>query len=111
MKNLFDYDKLLDFLRKNTAVAKGSIRIYYLDKHRKNDGGVPEYQIRVTFNLEGAKKPANSMMMGMSMGMGSSPSEYKQDFWCIGYDFKRIYAEGETLFGGFMEEKDFVYLY
>ncbi len=108
MKNLFDYDKLLDFLRKNNAVNRGSIRIYYMDTHRKNNGGVPEYQIRVTFSLETAKKPANPMMMGMS---SSNASEYKQDFWVIGYDFKRMYAEGESLFGGFLEAKDFVYLY
>jgi len=110
MKNLFDFDKLLDFLRKNVAVNRGSIRMYYLDQHKKNAGGVPEYQIRVTFNLEGAKKAANPMMMGMSMG-GGGATEYKQDFWCIGYDFKRMYAEGDTLFGGFLEAKDFVYLY
>jgi hypothetical protein len=109
MKNLFDFDKLLEFLRKNTAVNRGSIRLYYLDQHKKNAGGVPEYQIRVTFSLESAKKPANTMMMGMSMS--SSPTEYKQDFWCIGYDFKRVYTEGDNLFGGFLEDKDFVYLY
>lgn len=109
MKNLFDYDKVIDFLRKNAAVDRGSIRVFYMDEHRKNAGGVPEYKVKVTFSLTGQKKPQNQMMMGM---MGSSkPAGYEQDFWCVGYDFKRMYAKGDQLFGGFLEAKDFTYMY
>lgn len=111
MYNLFDYDRLIDFIRKSPAIHKSSVRIYYLDKHKKNSSGLPEYQIKITFSTGPVSPKRPSGMMGMSRGAGFQAGEYEQNFWAVGYHFTKIYAEGDSLFNGFIEAKDFAFFY
>lgn len=113
MKNLFDYERLMDFLRKSPAILKSSVRIYYLDEHQKTSSGLPEYKIRITFSTGPSSPKRQGGMMGNIMGGGSGfkNAGYQQDFWAIGYHFTKICASGDSLFEGFIESKDFAYLY
>jgi len=108
MKNLFDFDELMEYLKKNTQISRHSIRIYYTDKHRKTPSGLPEFQIKVSFQMVGQKTKKTNMYMGRGQQKDDVRSH---TFWAIGYEFKKIYTEGDTLFDGMIDEDDFVYLY